>query len=390
MQRDFSAKGVKFYYVYKTLAHPETNAFVRPFSIAERLMHVQEAKQRLDTRFAWICDTMSGDVKRALGNAPNSEFVIDPKGGIVRKRAWSDPDQLREDLIELVGPIDNPTETVEIEFRSPHDDEGRPASGVLDPVKPASPTTALNVEPLASDLPFYVKLRAEADRKLSESGEGQMYLGLHIDPIHRVHWNNLADPPQYELILPAGVHATPQSGSGPKVEVEADVDPREFLIDVTGFTGEPILVKVRYFACDDAESFCIPVEQEYKIRPSIDPDGGWVFARGERPDGRRRTALAKVDAKSDRPEDETIAATGASSDGGAASPAAHFEGQLDGHIEGYVRAQLNGQFRGRLDGSFQDARVTIEGQLNGKVEGLFQGHMAGQYSGEFRGRLISR
>ena len=67
---------------------------------------MKEAQRTLGSEFTWICDTMTNDVKHSLGNAPNSEFVIDPKGVIVRKRVWSRPGELREDLEELVGPVE--------------------------------------------------------------------------------------------------------------------------------------------------------------------------------------------------------------------------------------------------------------------------------------------
>ena len=69
------------------------NGYVTPYSLAERLLHVKEAQRRLGSHFHWLCDTMANDIKHQLGNAPNSEFVIDPEGRIVRRRAWSDPDQ---------------------------------------------------------------------------------------------------------------------------------------------------------------------------------------------------------------------------------------------------------------------------------------------------------
>lgn len=86
IERHYAAKGVRFYYIYKALAHPEINGFISPFTLEERLMHVREAKQRLGTRFRWLCDTMDNDLKHALGDRPNSEFVIDPEGRVVRKR----------------------------------------------------------------------------------------------------------------------------------------------------------------------------------------------------------------------------------------------------------------------------------------------------------------
>ena len=96
---DYSPKGVKFYYIYKALAHPETNGYVTPFTLQERLMQVKEAERRLGSKFTWLCDAMSNDLKHALGDAPNSEYVIDPDGKVVVRRLWSDPAKLRNDLI---------------------------------------------------------------------------------------------------------------------------------------------------------------------------------------------------------------------------------------------------------------------------------------------------
>jgi hypothetical protein len=399
VQRDFGPQGVKFYYVYKTLAHPETNGFVQPFSLAERLMHVREAKQRLGTQFTWICDTMANEVRNALGDAPNSEFVIDPQGIVVRKRLWSNPEKLRADLNDLVGPVEKPTESVAIDFQSPLEDEGRPASGVLDRISPASSTYALNIEPMASKLPYYVKLRAEADDPLLETGKGQMYLGFHIDPIYGVHWNNLADPMQFELSLPAGVSASPQTGSGPQLEVSADIDPREFLIAVSGFSSEPMYLKVRYFACDDDETFCVPVEQEYRIHPTANPEGGWVFARGGRPRRRARrpepTVLAAGPQNRTPVEDSSSGeklsqdATDEPSAAVLEDSVAHIEGRISGRIDGYVKARLRGRFRGKVDGSFQGSGATIQGRLEGKIDGRFQGRLVGEFEGEFRGQLGS-
>ena len=112
--RDYSPKGVRFYYIYKSLAHPETNGYVTPFTRAERLMHVKEAQRTLASEITWLCDSMSNDLKHALGNAPNSEFVIDPEGKVARRRAWSSPEELRSDLAELVGPVEDPTKASDV------------------------------------------------------------------------------------------------------------------------------------------------------------------------------------------------------------------------------------------------------------------------------------
>ena len=49
-----------------------------PFTLKERLLHVQEAKKTLGATVPWLCDTIDNDLKHALGDWPNSEFVIDP------------------------------------------------------------------------------------------------------------------------------------------------------------------------------------------------------------------------------------------------------------------------------------------------------------------------
>ena len=51
-----------------------------------------------------------------MGNAPNSEFVIDREGRLLRKRSWSDATALRADLEELVGPVENPTDPADLKL----------------------------------------------------------------------------------------------------------------------------------------------------------------------------------------------------------------------------------------------------------------------------------
>ena len=111
---DYIPRNVKFYYIYKALAHPELNHYVQPVTLQERLLHIKDAEKRISGEIPWLCDTMNNDAMAALGNAPTSEFVIDPRGRIVRKRTWGDPQQLRQDLAALVGSIKNPTSAQDI------------------------------------------------------------------------------------------------------------------------------------------------------------------------------------------------------------------------------------------------------------------------------------
>ncbi len=289
VERDYSPKGVKFYYVYKALAHPETNGYVQPFTQEERLMHVREAERTLGSRIPWICDTMDNAVKHNMGNAPNSEFIVGPDGKVVVRRTWSKPDLVRADLERLVGKVENPTRVADLETKFVAPKPGA-ARGVVPRINVPSGLMPLRAEPKAGDdgEPFYVKLRAEADREAMGRGAGKLYLGFHIDPLYHVHWNNLAAPLTYSIVAEDGVEISPSQGEGPKVKEAADMDPREFLLDIKNLKpGKPFRVKVNYFACSDEEGWCKPVSQEYLVYLQRDSDGGSA-RRGNRAGGSGR------------------------------------------------------------------------------------------------------
>jgi hypothetical protein len=293
-------KGVKFYYIYKSLAHPESGGYVQPFTLQERLMHVKEAEQRIDGEIPWLCDTIGNDVMHTLGNAPTSEFVIDPEGNIVRKRAWGNVQDLRKDLEGLVGAVENPTQADDLNLKIAPAPK-LAAKGVVKRIKVPSGMKPLVARPDAVGLvanianpsktsaPYYAKLRADTEQSLLKRGKGKLYLGFHLDPIHRVHWNNLTKPIHVKIESPDGVEM-PESLDGPKVDVESDADPREFLVDVSGWSSdEPLRVIVRYFACSDEPAFCVPVTQRYTIHRKLDIDSGWVRGRVDPTGGFRPT-----------------------------------------------------------------------------------------------------
>lgn len=282
IERDYAPKGVKFYYIYKALAHPETNGYITPFNLKERLMHVAEAKRTLGSRIEWICDSMDNDLKHALGDRPNSEFVIDPQGEIVVSRSWSNPSDLRDDLVKLVGEVEQPTSVADLDMKK-MPPPSKAATGIVKRVELPGQMSPLKITPVASRTPHYAKLRVE-------SGNGKMYLGFFLDPLYKVHWNNKAAAIQFSIQPPSGVTVTPNQGSGPQVDVDADADPREFLIDVSGRSSDPLKVTVKYFACDDAETFCVPVTQEYLVSFDRDRDGGNRRSSGGRGTGRRGVA----------------------------------------------------------------------------------------------------
>ena len=59
LERDYTPKGVQFYYLYKQLAHPELSNYVDPFTLDERLMHVKQAEVQLGSRIPWITESQA-------------------------------------------------------------------------------------------------------------------------------------------------------------------------------------------------------------------------------------------------------------------------------------------------------------------------------------------
>ncbi len=108
---------------------------------------------------------MDNATKHAFGGAANSEFVIDPDGVIVRLRSWSDPDALRSDLEELVGPVEIPTTVDQLDMPSQGVDEPA-ARGIVKRLDLPTGLQPIQMRPATSDEPYYAKLRAEATRGL--------------------------------------------------------------------------------------------------------------------------------------------------------------------------------------------------------------------------------
>jgi len=279
--RDYAPKGVQFYYVYKSLAHWGLEGYVGPVTLEERLIHIQEAKRTLGTEIDWLSDTMSNDLKHVIGDASNSEFVLDPDGRIVSMRLWSDPEVLREDLAALVGPVDSPTQVADLGLEVQPLPKAAP-TGILERVKLEGDFHPLIAHPQLDKtrVPFYAKLRVAAENGLLLNGQGELYLGYFLDPVYEVHWNNEAAPVQYEITAPEGVTVSPAKGQGPTLAAPSDADPREFVLEVDrGTTTEPMPITFFYYACTDI--WCVPVRQEYLITWELDRDSGTQFGMGE-------------------------------------------------------------------------------------------------------------
>lgn len=297
MYRDYGPKGVKFFFVYKSLAHPElAGGYVQPFTLEERLGHARQAAKQLGATVPWIVDPMDNRLKHALGDRPNSEFVVGPDGKIVRKRAWSHPAQLRKDLEELVGKVEAVTREEDVKLNVQLPLKPPAERGLVKRVQRPR-MQAIELEPVIDPKgpPFYAKLRAEADADLLRDGAGKLYLGFHLDPFHQAHWNNLTPPLKYKLELPDGAKVAKAEGQAAKVAFASDSDPREFLLDVGAWPADkPLKLSVTYSACTD--DTCRVVRQEYVLRLRRDRDGGG--ARGEgagfwEPDEFARQMLAR-------------------------------------------------------------------------------------------------
>ena len=274
---------VQFFYLYKTLAHPEYQGYVQPATLEERLAHIPEVKRVLDTSFDWLCDSMDNVVRHTLGLGPNSQMIFNPDGKIVHALGWSDGEVLRDELIKFVGDTKQKTTVSDLKLKRQQSAmaekpvqrrniQSPEFSEVLVPVQLTAKGTGKR--------PLYVKPRVEVTQGVLQRGRGEMYLGFHLDPIHHVHWNNLAAPLQYELTLPEGIYITPKRGAAEEVEAESDANPREFVLEVTSsIPGETFDLTFHYFACSDEEGWCVPVTQTYEVALAADQDGGGTMGR---------------------------------------------------------------------------------------------------------------
>ena len=265
-------------------------------------MHVAQAERQLGSRIPWIADAMTNELKHALGDMPNAEFIIDRDGRILERRAWSDPTALRDDLERLVGPVAHPTRVSDLDLPSAPP-VATVAKGIVPRVTPPGRMMTLKVEPDldGTELPFYTKLRADVDREFLRTGEGTLLLGFHIDPLYHMHWNNLAPPLTYEVTAPDGVRVTPgrhvredrRTGRRRPSRVPRRHRGRQL--------GRVVDLSVTYYACDDDNTFCIPVTQHLRRQPAGRPGcRSGVRRRTVRRARRARAADGSADAAAGR------------------------------------------------------------------------------------------
>lgn len=279
--QDYKEK-VNFYYLYKTLAHPENHGYIQPITIDERLLHISEAKEKLQTKIPWLADPMTNEVSSAFGLTPNSEFLFDTKGKIFYMNAWSNAEDLRNALVELVGAVSDISTIASLNLPavSPM---STPLAEVTTRVTVDENLIPVIVQPEDNNGTYYVKLRAEVTSDLLSKGSGKLYLGFHLDPIHNVHWNNLVDPLKYEITVPQVTRIEKAKGMAPFITQPSDIEPREFFIEVENWkSGGPLPIEIIYYACDENDKWCKIVVQNYTLVLDRDPFAGGVIGRSFR------------------------------------------------------------------------------------------------------------
>ena len=98
------------------------------------------------------------------------------------------------------------------------------------------------------------------------NGRGKLYFGLFLDPLYKVHWNNRAGRAMLELECDGVLETVSKEFTFDDVKVDADIDPREFLINAkTPEKGGTFIAKVTYTVCDDEETFCKTITQSYEV-----------------------------------------------------------------------------------------------------------------------------
>lgn len=280
---DYYPKGIRFHYIYRHLRHPENNGYIQPFNLKERAQHVIHAKKKLSTRIPWLCDLMDNQTAKSLSlTEENSVFIFNAKGEETYSGPFSDNDDFLKALAAIAGIMEPPT-SADTLAEPTIEPLNLPTAELVTriTVNPeADHFLPLQVTPLESKNPCFVKVRAEGNEAIRTTGDGKIYLGFHIDPLYKTKWNNLADPLSYALKTSTGVVA-PSINQAPRVTAQAtDMEPREFLLDARKLDiTQPITLQVSYSIHSTLSKKNISVTQQYRIKLQEDPFGGKAFGR---------------------------------------------------------------------------------------------------------------
>jgi len=286
--KDYTSKGVQFFYVYQSLRHPEREGYVQAQNMNERLLQLAEAKKKLGTSVPWIADTIEDSFRVTMGTNSNSVFVISPKSEIVYAADRVNDDGLREALSKIIGPVRNPTSVADLNF--PQLPQYRQVNVESDlRVERPEGMVILSITPTKPEDTYYVKLRAEAEPQLLETGKGRLFLGFYPDPILGAHWNNLTPAMKYDLKLPKGMIADPATAEAKKGPGDSDSQPRQFWVNIDADkTPGDITLSLHYFGC--TETMCEALTHQYTIAFEAEDKNARTFGfnRGQRGSGGMR------------------------------------------------------------------------------------------------------
>jgi hypothetical protein len=293
--KDYSPLGVNFFYIYRYLAHPENNRYIQPFTLRERARHVQQAMTLLHTRIPWLCDTMDNRTAQMLEHGANTLFIYNKSGVEEFAGRITDRSAFRSALSGLVGRTANQTTAQSFPPAEITPLNVPVAKVVKRPdINPRNERyKALQITPMNTRQPFYVKLRVEAREDLLKTGDGRMYLGFHIDPIYPVSWNNLGETVNYAITVPRGTAISPSINQARKVTRQAtDTEPREFMLEVRKWNpSKPVPITVTYSV--HALKRNHNISQKYLIYLHQDPFGGTVIGRQILPSEARTRIITK-------------------------------------------------------------------------------------------------
>ncbi|EMI42441.1 peroxiredoxin family protein [Rhodopirellula sp. SWK7] len=285
--KDYSPRGVQFFYFYKSLRHPELNGYVEAQNTSERLLQLAEARKMLGTEVPWIADTIDNSIRDGLNSANNSMFLISPEGQIVFASEHLDGPSLRQALTKYIGEVGHPTQAADMNL--PRIARAKQPANVDSDILVSRPDglVILTATPKNPSETYYVKMRAEADADLLRTGNGRLFLGFYPDPIHGVHWNNLTKPMKYSLTLPAGVQANPAEASAQPGPGNSDTHPRQFWVDIKSDSPSASFeLAMHYFGCTD--TMCESLTQEYTIHLTPADMGSSTFGFNRGPGGSGR------------------------------------------------------------------------------------------------------
>ena len=261
VSRDYAKKGVKFYFLYKGLRHPGTNGMVEAVTLNERLKQIEYANRELQTTIPWICDGLDGAVEKALGGAPNSEYVIDEKGIIVRKRFWHDPEELRGFLAARFGEVADSTTVADLERELVKRD--RDLKRGLKVPKGMKLCDVSMLRKVDEAKPLYVKLVVEAEPKLLKSSAGALWIGLFPDPIYGRRWDQNSEPVRWELSCDDPAFQTMKGQARRSAD---DSGSREFLLEVQAGKKDSIYVLKADFSLLDETGKSQEFSERYQFQ----------------------------------------------------------------------------------------------------------------------------